>query len=81
MGTEKNYIVVEGELKDNSSEEQEEEATPAEEAKSEDVEKAAVDDAGLPKIKVKTVPPVPKESHSGLNKHVYYVCNFGKSAC
>ncbi len=79
MGTEKNYIVVEGELKDTSSEEQEEESAPAEESISEDAEKAVTEDAGLPKLKVKNIPPVPKERHAGLNKFVYYVCNHGKT--
>ncbi|KAJ3298750.1 Radial spoke head protein 4 A [Borealophlyctis nickersoniae] len=34
------------------------------------------DEAGLPKPKVKTTPPLPKEVRVGVNKYVYYVCNY-----
>ncbi|KAI9343476.1 radial spokehead-like protein [Zopfochytrium polystomum] len=37
---------------------------------------AAENETGLPKPKVKVIPPLSKEVRTGVNKYVYYVCNF-----
>ncbi|KAJ3195504.1 Radial spoke head protein 4 A [Irineochytrium annulatum] len=34
------------------------------------------DEAGLPKPKVKIIPPLPREQRNGVNKYVYYTCNY-----
>lgn len=96
LGTVKNYIIVEGELKDNVNDDEEAAiangvSANGEEPVLDELEEKNINngekqpgedggehDAALPKLKIKTVPPVPREGRNGANKYVYYVCNHGK---
>ncbi|KAJ3019554.1 Radial spoke head protein 4 A, partial [Thoreauomyces humboldtii] len=97
LGTSKNYIIIEGELRDGAEDEDEAIANgnPSEEAGEEieeqEEEKAGDGDEGeegaekkanleLPKRKVKLVVPLPKEERVGVNKYVYYTCNYAGGA-
>ncbi|KAJ3189489.1 Radial spoke head protein 4 A [Gaertneriomyces sp. JEL0708] len=74
LGTQRNYIVVEAELKDGVTDEDELEEPQPEPQQDEGVE-GEENEEDLPKPRVKPVPHVPKESGEGVNKYVYYVCN------
>ena len=75
LGLDSNYFVIEAELKDGASDE-DEIAEPEEEVK--EVAEPAADDSEIgkipiPKMKTKVTVPVPKESRTGVNKYIYYV--------
>lgn len=91
LGLERNYIIVEGDLKDGAVDEDDELANggpPTEEpAAEEPAAPVPVDEnengeplpppIPLPKAKVKITPPLPREHRSGVNKYVYYVTSHG----
>jgi radial spoke head protein 4A len=88
FGTQKNYIIVEGELKEGATdeddalanpkaEEPKQEAPPAEPVEGQNPEE---DERDAPKPKQKPSPYLPVEQRAGANKYVYYVCNYGKFA-
>ena len=88
FGTSANYIIVEAELKEGVTDEEDaianpkaaekpnEEAPPAAQP-SEDAEKNLQDESDAPKPKQKPIPSLPLELRSGVNKYVYYVCHYG----
>lgn len=85
FGTQANYIIIEGELKEgaddedgdavNATEEPNEEAAEGGEGGEKANEEA---EPALPKPKVKKMGPLPKEERTGVNKYVYYVCIYGR---
>ncbi|KAJ3170630.1 Radial spoke head protein 4 A [Geranomyces variabilis] len=92
LGTRANYIVIEGELREGADDEDEAIANDTGEAgaPAAEEEEAAPDAGGggeegaegesqkieYPKRKVKPTVPLPKEERTGVNKYVYYVCNY-----
>lgn len=90
FGINSNYIVVEGDFKEGAVDEEDEivNAPPQEEPVEAEPEAPAEETGGedgenhevqipLPKAKAKVVPSLPRESRSGVNKYVYYVCSHG----
>ena len=73
FGTTKDYIVVESERRDDD-EAGEEEAEAAPEAT--DTTNVNPDEQDLPKSKHKVTPAPVKEVAAGVNRYIYWVCNF-----
>ncbi|KAI8819381.1 radial spokehead-like protein [Fimicolochytrium jonesii] len=90
FGTHANYIIIEAELKEGSEDEEEPVEEPGPEAEAGEDAQAGQDSENreggedgqvqYPKKKVKPVVPLPKETRAGVNKYVYYVCNFAGGA-
>ncbi|KAJ3000272.1 Radial spoke head protein 4 A [Globomyces sp. JEL0801] len=83
-GRDQNYIVVEAELKEGTVDEEDLILNgPATEEKKEgltDTEKPVLakdNEADVPIPKVKTLAPLSREIRTGVNKYIYYVCNYG----
>ncbi|KAI9101096.1 radial spokehead-like protein-domain-containing protein [Phlyctochytrium arcticum] len=82
IGTLHNYIIVEAELREGASDDDGEEgaagAGQEEEERGPEQEEEEVEEgqAPLPKRKVKSVVPLSKEDRVGVNRYVYYVCNY-----
>jgi hypothetical protein len=86
FGTQKNYIVVEAELKDGIVDEEDTVVNPkpeipipipAAEEESAPPANPEQDETDAPKPKHKAVASLPIENRAGVNKYVYYVCNYG----
>ncbi|KND01845.1 uncharacterized protein SPPG_03635 [Spizellomyces punctatus DAOM BR117] len=75
LGAKANYLIIEGELKEGAVDE---DAPQVEEEVQENAEekKEAEEDEDVPKRKEKPVIPLPREERVGVNKYVYYVCNY-----
>lgn len=77
FGSGNDYLVVESERRpeDDESEEAEEPAAPAP-AANEFAKPTELADDEMPTSTHKPNPPIPKEAGTGVNRYVYYVCNY-----
>lgn len=89
FGTQSNYIIVEGELREGSPDDEDAivnpkaeevaktDSEPAEAAEPTEAKNPEEDESDAPKPKQKPAAVYPTEQRAGVNKYVYYVCSYG----